>query len=866
MATHPLGRPTRIRFDHGDGGPGSPSLSPRLSWTHDAIGGVERFEIESTADDGRSWTATVDSADRIFAEWVGPELASRERRTVRVRAIGADGAGPWSEPASVEAGLDETDWSARLVGPSDPDAPTGVLRTTFVLDAPVVTGRISATFHGIGIIVLNGEVVGDAVLEPGWHSYRHRLLVRTHDVTDLLVVGANEIKIHLGDGWFRGWLGFLRTREVYGADLGALLQLEAVDAESRRLVVATDDDWEWTPGPVTAADLYDGESFDARRALPVPDAQWNPVEVRDLPRELLEHPTAPPVRRTEELAARAVLRSPSGKTLIDFGQNLVGWVRIAVRGPEGTVVTLRFAEVLEQGELGVRPLRTAKATDSYVLAGDGLEVWEPRFTFHGFRYVEVTGWPGGAPTVDDIVAVVVHTDLDRVGGFQTSHPALSRLHENVVWSARGNFVSLPTDCPQRDERLGWTGDIAVFASTATFLFDCTGMLMSWLRDLALEQTPAGAVPHFVPAVPFPDSYLSNPLSTHPPTAVWGDAAVLVPFALYEETGDVRLLEAQYSSMTRWVDLVAELAAPSLVWDTGFQYGDWLDPVAPPEAPALGTTDPALVATAYFVHSARLVARAGRLLGRTADEERFLSIAERAAAAFVDRFVLPDGRLTSDSQSAYAIALQLDLLDEAGRRSAGARLIELVRAAGHRIETGFVGTPLILDALTSAGSVEDAYGMLLRTEHPSWLYPITMGATTIWERWDSLLPDGSINPGEMTSFNHYAFGAVAAWLHSTVAGLSSLAPAWRRIRFAPRPHTEVRDAAASHRTPYGIAAIRWRLDADDILQLELTVPAETSGVLELPGGESRELGPGSHTFEVPWTADVAERVGPTGGAR
>jgi alpha-L-rhamnosidase len=540
-----------------------------------------------------------------------------------------------------------------------------------------------------------------------------------------------------------------------------------------------------------------------------------------------------------------VVRSPSGATILDFGQNLVGWVRITVRGPAGTTVTLRHAEVLEHGELGTRPLRAAEATDTYTLAGGGTETgtetWEPWSTFHGFRYVQVDGWPGELDPAD-VVAVVVTSDLRRTGEFECSHPQLQRLYENVVWSTRGNFLHVPTDCPQRDERLGWTGDIQVFAPTATDLVDCDGFLASWLRDLAIEQEAAhGVVPFVVPHV------LGRPV----PAAAWGDAATVVPWVLHERYGDRRVLAAQYPSMRSWVDTILAIAGERRLWERRFQFGDWLDPAAPPERPEEATTDPDVVASAHLFRSTDLVARTAELLGHTQDAARYRQIAEEVRDAFRREYLTASGRMVSDSQTGYAMALEYGIVTDAATRQAmGDRLADLVRAAGYRVGTGFVGTPIICDALTSTGHADVAGRLLLQTENPSWLYPVTMGATTIWERWDSMLEDGSINPGQMTSFNHYAFGAIVDWLHRTVAGLAPAAPGYREITVAPHPLEGLDFARVSLQTPYGRAAAGWERTGPGSVTVTAQVPANTVATVHLPGAaEPVRVGSGSHRWDV-----------------
>jgi alpha-L-rhamnosidase len=498
--------------------------------------------------------------------------------------------------------------------------------------------------------------------------------------------------------------------------------------------------------------------------------------------------------------------------------------------------------VLQDCEIYTRPLRGARSTDTYILAGREEEEWEPRFTFHGFRYVEVTGWPGHLDQ-GDVVARVYHTDLRRTGWFECSDELLNRLHENIVWSMRGNFLDIPTDCPQRDERVGWTGDIQIFAPTASFLYDCGGMLASWLADVAIEQLPDGTVPWYVPVIPAHEKW--TPIH---PGAAWGDAAVLVPWTLHERLGDTGILAAQYDSARRWVDLLERLAGPDRIWDEGYQLGDWLDPDAPPQDPAAGKTDKYLVATAYFAWSARHVAAMAAALGRADDARHYGELADQVRVAFTRRYATGDGRLTSDSATAYALAICFGLApDEA--TAYGDRLAELAESAGFRISTGFVGTPLIADALTVTGHTDVAYRLLCERDCPSWLYPVLQGATTIWERWDSLLPDGTVNTGTMTSFNHYALGSIGDWMHRTVAGLAPAAPSYREILFRPRPGGGLSSASARHQSPYGPVSIEWAV-RDGQLDVRVEVPHGTSALLDLPGREPRRLGPGAHSASAP----------------
>ncbi len=821
--------PVDIRFEHHtDAGPvlGIGTAAPRLSWRiPTAAPDYEQsaYEVRIVRGGAPARSFPVESRDQVLVAWPGEPLRPRERAEVQIRVRGGGDWSDWSAAAGVEAGLHgPEDWSARFVSPRDIGrlgTPAPVVGGTLTLPDGIVRARLYATAHGVYIAELNGRRVGDHQLAPGWTAYPQRLRYQTYDVTDLVAPGENRLDVLLGNGWYRGRLGFSGGRALYGDRLAVLAQLEVTTADGAVHVLASDASWTARESNVLADDLYDGQRTDLRRE-PGPAG---PVDVLDEDLAVLVAPDGPPVRVTGVRPAVRVTTSPSGRTIVDFGQNLVGWVRLRVRGPApGSEVVVRHAEVLEDGELGVRPLRTAKATDSYVCSGAD-QTLEPALTFHGFRYAEVTGVPG--LRADDVEAVVVGSDLRRTGWFSSSHELLNRFHENVVWGMRGNFLHVPTDCPQRDERLGWTGDIQVFSPTATFLFDSAGFLISWLADLAAEQHKDGSVPFVVPDV------IRRP---GPAAAAWGDAATVVPWVIFERTGDLGILARQLPSMRAWVDRVADLAGESLLRTGGFQFGDWLDPSAPPDDPFRARADADVVATAHLVRSAEIVSRAAALVGDTDDAAGYADLTARVRDAFAAEYVTEGGRVLSDAATAYALALQWDLLPTGRqRRRAGQRLADLVRVAGFRISTGFVGTPLMTDALTDAGRPELAYRLLLQTGCPSWLYPVTKGATTVWERWDSMLPDGSVNPGEMTSFNHYALGAVADWMHRRVAGLAPAAPGYRAIEVRPVPDRRLTSASARHLTPYGEAEVSWQR-GDGRLTLHVTVPVGATATVHVPG--------------------------------
>ena len=623
---------------------------PQLSWIieTDVHGYYQSgYEIEEYRTDGKliDQTGQVESDQSVLIPWPFSPLSSRKRVSVHVRVWGKDEiVSEWSDLVSIETGLlSHTDWSARFISPNwDEDTtksnPAPYLRYDFELRAGIKSARLYITSLGLYKAELNGQVVGDHEFSPGWTVYDERLRYQTFDVTSMLNGGKNAFGAILGDGWFRGRIGFGEGQHnVYGKYLALLAQLEVQYSNGSMERIVTDESWRAATGPILFSSIYDGETYDPRlehsgwTLLGFDNSSWSGVRAVEWNMNALETPLGPPVRCIEKVAPVSVHQSPFGKTIVDFGQNLVGRLSIKVKGPAGHTVTLRHAEALENGELCTRPLRFAEATDRYTLKGVGTETWEPHFTFHGFRYVEVDNWPGEL-NLNDLNAVVLHSDMERTGWFECSKLLLNKLHQNVVWGMRGNFLDVPTDCPQRDERLGWTGDIQVFSPTASFLYDSSGFLQSWLKDLKVEQRRSGGV--VPPVIP---NILGNSFGA---VAAWGDAATIVPWVLYHRFGDVELLADQFESMCAWVAYVASGAGESRLWDKGFQFGDWLDPTTPIDKPAQARTDKGIVAGAYFIHSAELVTQAAKVLRRKDEQKKFQSLAAEARAAFAHESLRP----------------------------------------------------------------------------------------------------------------------------------------------------------------------------------------------------------------------------------
>lgn len=826
---------------------------PRLSWLlNDARRGARQTAYQlQTADSAEAIeanasgfdTGRVEGEQSAHVEYPGPPLRSRERVWWRVRTWdGDDQASPWSAPAGFEIGLlQPADWSAAwiaapIVGGPYSIPPAAYLRTGFDVSRPVRSARLYVTALGIHEFEINGRRVSDQSFAPGRTEYARRVPYHVYDVAALLHDGPNACGAILGDGWYCGHL-HSDPRQTYGDRPRLRAQLEITYADGSTDTVATGQGWRAGEGPIRSSDMLMGEDYDARMEIDgwstaaFDDSAWRPVLLPEAPSIAVVAARAPPVRPIEEIRPVGPPKVSANKRrhLFDMGQNMVGRVRLRIRNaPPGRTIDLRYAEMLDKdGKPYTTALRTARATDHYTTRGGADEVFEPRFTFHGFRYVEVRDYPGGVPTEDELTGVVLHSDCERTGEFECSDALVNQLQHNIVWSQKGNFLDIPTDCPQRDERLGWTGDAQVFIRTAAFNMDVDGFFAKWLVDMADTQALAGdgRIHSVVPGV-------SSINSEGGPA--WADAAIICPWTLYRCYGDEGVLRECWPMMERFMGFLAATspghvrAGPDRKWRG---YGDWLSIDA--------HTPQDLIGVAFYAYDASLMARMAGVLGDPAAVERYAGLAEEIRATWCGRYLKPDGTLSAATQTAAVLALHFDLLPEASRPAVLEWLVRDIADRSMHLSTGFVGTPYLNPVLTRFGRADVAYALLHQRTFPSWLFPVTHGATTMWERWDGWTPEKGFNDAGMNSYNHYAYGAVGEWLYAAVGGidLHPEIPGYRHSIIRPHPRQSgLSWARASLRTSFGVLSTHWHRDGDRFA-LELTIPPNTRSTVVLPARDA-----------------------------
>ena len=813
--------------------------APRFSWaleTTKRSSSQAAYEIKLSEGKQLVWaTDKVKGSQSVMIEYAGPALKSNTKYNWQVRVWDNDGlASEWSSLANFQtAFLNASDWQAKWIVPGFTEAsnrPSPLFRKQFASTKKIAAATVYITAHGMYEAQINGQRVGDAYLTPGWTSYATRLQYQVYDVTNLLKSGNNAIGVTLGSGWYRGVMGFANNKDNYGKDIALLFQLNITYTDGTKGVVVSDDSWKTSTGAIEYAEIYNGETIDARQekigfaTTNFNDEAWLNAKVASFNNANLIATQNELIKKHEVFKPIKIFTTPKGEKVIDFGQNLVGWVIMKAKGNAGDKITLSHAEVLDkQGNFYTDNLRAAKAQNNYVLSGFGVETFEPHFTWQGFRYLKIEGYPGEI-TADNFTAVALYSDMKSTGEFTSSNTLVNQLQHNIQWGQKGNFLDVPTDCPQRDERLGWTGDAQVFSRTATFNLNVNNFFAKWMKDVAADQLD-GKVPFVVPNILGKDAVNS---------AGWADVATIIPWNVYLAYGDKKVLVDQYASMKAYVESIRK-ASWGDMWNTGFHFGDWL--FYRPEDDNDGraaVTDKYLIAQCFYAQSTQLLINAANVLGKKEDVEFYTDLLGKIKASFLREYVTANGRLVSGTQTAYTLALNFDMLPENLRDQAAKRLSENVNSYGNHLTTGFLGTPYLCHVLTRYGYSDVAYKLLLQEKYPSWLYPVKMGATTIWERWDGQKPDSTFQTTGMNSFNHYSYGAIGDWMYRQMVGLDTYedGAGYKHSKVQPHIGGGFTNASASLQTYYGKLSSGWKLEGDNIY-LDVTIPANTYASVFIP---------------------------------
>jgi alpha-L-rhamnosidase len=814
---------------------------PRLSWQlvsdkRDVM--QTAYEIKVMSGKSVIWNSSkVNSDSSVHVAYKGSPLQSGVRYTWQIRVWDNEAkASAWSQSAFWQmALLSTTDWKAKWIGQGFPEdtvnRPTPLFRKEFNAGKKIQSATAYITSHGMYEGYLNGKRIGDSYLTPGWTSYNKRLQYQAYNVTDLLSQGSNVIAVALGSGWYRSHLAWEDNKNVYGKDAALLFQLDITYTDGSKESIVSDDSWKSTTGSIRYAEIYNGEIIDARqqrtgwRQAGYNASGWNGVTVKDYDKSVLVATQNEPVKKHETFNPVKIITTPNGEKVIDFGQNLVGWVVMKAKGNAGDTITISHAEVLDKnGNFYTENLRDAKAQAIYILRGEGEELFEPHFTFFGFRYIKLDGYPGEIKP-ENFTAVALYSDMQPTGNFSCSNSLINQLQHNIQWGQKGNFLDVPTDCPQRDERLGWTGDAQVFSRTASFNMNVNNFFAKWLKDVAADQLGNGSIPFVIPNVLGPDAAGSTG---------WADVCTIIPWNMYLAYGDKKILEQQYPSMKKWVEFMKSKSNNDL-WNTGFHFGDWLfyRPFDDNDGRS-AVTDKYLIAQCFYAHSTQLLINSAKVLGKSDDVAAYSTLLQKIKAAFLEEYATASGRLVSNTQTAYVLALNFDMLPESQRPEAARRLADNVRSYGNHLTTGFLGTPYLCHVLTRFGYDSVAYKLLLQDTYPSWLYPVKMGATTIWERWDGIKPDSTFQTPSMNSFNHYSYGAIGDWMYRSICGIDTYPdePGYKRIRIMPHIGGSLTYANADLKTYYGTISSHWKLD-NGKHQLNVEIPANTRATVYIP---------------------------------
>lgn len=841
--------------------------APRFSWklcSDQKNTKQQRYALSVTDETGDTvWESGPEESDQsVLLAYQGRPLKACTCYHVSLRIQDNHGQEAESKTSFETGLLQGTSFQAQWIAPRHPQKSGScpVLTKEVSLEGKGIRkARIYASAHGLYEIAINQKKVGDALLTPGWTSYHHRLQYQTYDVTEELqgLSGPVKLQITLADGWYKGPFTWYEKENLYGDRLAALLELHIVYDDGSRQIAGTDDTWQAGEGPIRYSEIYHGETVDHT----CKEAMKDTTEVLPFSKDVLLAQETPAVRVLHKLPVVKKFLTPKQELVLDFGQNISGFVSFHGQFPKGQKLTLRYVETLDRlGNVYTLNLRTAKAADTFVAAG-GMERFQPHFTFHGFRYVQLLGFAEEQADPEAFTACAIHTDLPLTGSFACSDRRVNRLQKNIQWSQRDNFVDIPTDCPQRDERLGWTGDAQMFARTASYNMLTASFFTKWLHDLKADQTKEHGVPHVIP----------NVLEGTEGAAAWSDAATILPWTMYLCYGDKQLLQEQYQSMKDWVEYMRKKAGDTYLWQSGFQYGDWLGLDMEEFWPErvrfgldfrenidrIGATDIYLVASAFFAHSTEILRDTAKVLGYADDVKEYTSLLQHIKKAFQDEYVTPNGRIYGGTQTACVLALQFHLVEEKYRLKIMQTLIDNIHYHGDHLTTGFVGTPYLCHVLTDHGAHGLAAKLLLSDDYPSWLFEVKMGATTTWERWNSIHPDGTFDETGMNSLNHYAYGAVGDWLYRKVAGIDTLDAGYHHLLLRPRLTKGLSFAEGSLDTLYGIVKSRWQLHGRHV-QLDFTIPANCQADVYLPGTKNNKklsLGSGQYHYDYEAEGDL-----------
>lgn len=828
---------TDLRIEYMSNPVGIDVKKPRFSWKilseeQDVLQTSYQIIVKNEGD--LVWdTGKRESNLSVLVEYEGNELNACSLYEVHVKVW--DNKGNHDNiDGSFETGLlSGANFSAKWITHDLPEEETAcpIYVKEFQVEKEIEKVRVYATSLGIYEVKINGEKVGDSYFTPGWTNYKKRLQYQTYKV-DGLLKGHNKIEMTVGNGWYKGIFGFYCMPNHYGNRVAALAEIHITYTDGSREIISTDESWNVTTGQIRYSEIYMGETMDSTFIK----LELSKAVLTSFDNNRLVAQESEPVRITKKLPAKELIITPKGERLIDFGQILTGFVEFKVSGIEGQKITIRHAEVLDkEGNFYPETLRKAISTDNFICNGQE-QTFTPHFTFHGFRYICIEGLED--IELDNFTACVLHTEMDETGTFITSDPLVNQLQSNIQWSQRGNFLDIPTDCPQRDERLGWTGDAQVFAGTAAYNHNVALFFTKWLRDLASEQTEEYGVPHIVP----------NILGDQEGAAAWSDAAVIIPWVMYQTYGDVRVLEDQYESMKGWIDFISSRCQGNGLWQSGFQYGDWLALDKEESADRTGATDKYLVANAYYAYSTDIVRKVANILMKTEDSQKYNELYKKIKKAFNEEYITTTGRLVSETQTACVLALYFDLAEEKYRNRILESLTTNIANHKNHLSTGFVGTPYLCYALTENNQHDLAGTLLLKEDYPSWLYAVKKGATTIWERWNSILPNGDFDESGMNSLNHYAYGSIGEWMYRKLAGINQLEPGYKKILIKPQFIKGITSVEAAYQSVYGEIRSAWSC-LNGVIKVQIVIPANTTAVIYLPEKEEAvEVGSGSYNFE------------------